>query len=95
MRMSEQEILLYRSTGIPDDVQAYMTAIAALAKRLDLETDETRKAQVREQFLQLLKDAKDRTDHYYMKRIRDFGIHNMRLKKLSESFSELISQFQL
>lgn len=95
MRMSDTEIQLYRSTGIPDDIQAYMLQIAALTKTLDSHTDETRQQQIRQLVIQLLNDAKDRTDHYYTKRIRDFGIHNMRLKKLSESFSELICQFQL
>jgi transglutaminase/protease-like cytokinesis protein 3 len=94
MRMSKEEILFYRSTGIPDDLQVYMANIAGLTQSLDSQTDETRRAELKQEIIKLLTDAKDRADHYYMKRIKDFGIHNMRLRKLSESFSELIFQFR-
>jgi hypothetical protein len=94
MRMSEEEILLYRSTGIPDDLQAYMAHIATLTGTLDSLTDETQRTELKARIIESLMDAKDRADHYYAKRLKDFGIHNMRLRKLSESFSELIAYFQ-
>lgn len=90
--MTKDEILEYRSNGIPEDVLVYMTEIARLARALDIAPAENN-PQLREKLHRILIAAEERTAHYYQKRQKDFGIHNMRLKRLLDSFPAIFKSF--
>lgn len=87
--MTEEEILKFRSDGIPDEVLVLMEEAARLAQALDRSPT----PEDRERLRLALLTAQNRTQHYYQKRLKDFGIHNMRLKRILDSFPELLKSF--
>lgn len=91
--MTKEEILEYRSSGIPDDVLVFMDQIAKLAQTLDTQPPEPYFSTVKLTLYNLLISAENRVSHYYLKRQKDFGIHNLRLKRLLDSFPEIFQSF--
>jgi hypothetical protein len=89
--MTKDEILEYRSNGIPEDVLVFMEEIARTASLLDRRPYDS--INLREKLHRILIAAEERTAHYYLKRQKDFGIHNMRLKRLLDSFPAIFKSF--
>jgi len=93
MRMTEEERLKYCSDGIPDEILLYMNRIAHLVKSLEGMAAGTQQDHARQALYDQLIHTKARTDYYYKKRLQQFGIHNMRLKRLLDSFPSLLESF--
>lgn len=94
-RMTEAEILEYRSNGIPDDVLASLDVITVLAQKLDGKPAEPLYSDLRTKLQEILYSTEQRVRHYYIKRQTDFGIHNLRLKRLLDSFPDILASFNL
>jgi hypothetical protein len=92
-RMSEAEILEYRSNGIPNDILARLDVIAVLAQKLDANPPEPMLSDLRTKLHEVLYSTEARVRHYYLKRQSDFGIHNLRLKRLLDSFPDIRASF--
>lgn len=93
MKLTEDQILNYRSDGIPDEILACMSNVMALARKLDSKDPECDEAKLRQLLHKTILHAKARTEHYYNKRQLQFGIHNLRLKRLLNSFPSLLQSF--
>lgn len=93
MRMTEEERLKYCSDGIPNEILLYMSQIAHLVKSLEGMEAGTRQDHARQALHDQMIHAKARTEFYYRKRLQQFGIHNMRLKRLLDSFPSLLESF--
>jgi lipase chaperone LimK len=88
--MTEEEILRYRSDGIPEEIMFMMSEIFNFAQDMEIKKlagkdVENDLAALSSKFALL----QNRIDHYYQKRVDHFGIHNLRLKKLSNSIPEI------
>lgn len=93
--MTDKEILEYRSDAIPDEILERMSHIGSLAHLLDRESDPIQLHKLRQEMKKQLTEAEDRTRFYYRKRVACFGIHNMRLKKLLNTFPEIFLAYGL
>lgn len=93
--MTDKEILEYRSDAIPDEILERMSLIGSLAQSLDREVDQVRIHRLRQEMKKSLTEAEARTRFYYNRRVSCFGIHNMRLKKLLNTFPEIFQAYGL
>jgi NifB/MoaA-like Fe-S oxidoreductase len=88
--MTEEEILRYRSDGIPKEIMFMMSEIFNFAQNMEIKK---LAGNYVENDLVVLSGKFDllqkRIDHYYQKRVDHFGICNLRLKKLSNSIPEI------
>jgi hypothetical protein len=79
--MSKEQIQDYRVNAYPNEVDLLMAKSIQLAAKLDESKDDSSQ-KVFDEYRKTLKDIIERSEYYYKKRKRDFGIEHMKLMRL-------------
>ena len=94
--MTEDEILKYRSSAYPPEIENMMLLSTALAKTLDnviaesgVRSDAALTAHDR--WIEFIRRLKSKAQYYHKKRQTDFGIDHFNLRRLIRSIDEMIS----
>ena len=90
-KMTEKEVENYRFNEFPQEIDFLMACSLESARQLDKTEDETQKDKIFIVYIELIKTLKDRAEYYYKKRLDDFGVEHMRLRKLITSCKEILN----
>lgn len=87
--MTKEQIKDYRVNAYPPEVDTLMAKSIELAGELDA-SEEAHGKDVLAEYLETLKKIIERSEYYYKKRKRDFGIEHMKLMRLIFETKEVL-----